>query len=345
MVRYFAWRLALGILVLWAAFTLSFLLLYLLPGDAAAVAAAGGGEGAADPAAIEALRAELGLDAPFHEQYLAALGGALVLDFGSSVQNGIPATEVLARALPSTATLAGASLVLSVVGGVGLALVSNLVRSSWLRGILQSLPSLAIAVPTFWLGLLLLQVFSFQLGWVPAFGSTGFVGLILPALTLSIPTGAYLAQVLTRSLHETLSRPFVEQARAKGARDTRILIRHALRNAALPTLTIGGVLVGQLLAGTVVTETVFSRDGVGRMIVTAVANRDIPLVMIAVVFAAVVFVVTNLIVDALYPLIDPRLTHSTKQQRPSSKGRSTSTLTPGLAPTEPAKAAKNEVPA
>lgn len=344
MARFFAVRLALGALVLWAAFTLSFLLLYLLPGDAAAVAAAGGGEGAADPAAVEALRAELGLDAPLHEQYLTALGGALVLDFGSSVQNGIPALDVLTRALPSTATLAGAALVLSIVGGIGLAVLSNLVRSSWLRGVLQSLPSLAIAVPTFWLGLLLLQVFSFRLGWVPAFGSTGFVGLILPALTLAIPTGAYLAQVLTRSLHETLARPFVEQARAKGAGETRILVRHALRNAALPTLTIGGVLVGQLLAGTVVTETVFSRDGVGRMIVTAVANRDIPLVMIAVVFAAVVFVVTNLLVDALYPLIDPRLAHSAGQGGAGASRRDTA---PALvaAPNDPAKASRNEVPA
>jgi peptide/nickel transport system permease protein len=301
-------RLLQGVFVLWAAYTLSFFILYLLPGNAAAIAAAGSGDpGSVDPALVAKLRHEYGLDRPLAVQYVAALGNALRLNFGNSVQNGAPATQLVAQALPQTVTLALSALPLALVFGVGIAVLSNLARWRWLRQALSALPLFGASVPGFWIGLLLLEAFSFNLHWFPSLGVNTPIGLVLPAITLAIPTGAYVAQLLSRSLRLTLAKPFIEQVRAKGASEKRVHLGHALRNALIPSLTLAGVLAGQLLAGTVVTETVFSRVGVGRLAVTAVGARDIPVVQVIVVFAALVFVLVSIIVDLLYPLIDRRI--------------------------------------
>ena len=305
---YIARRVGQGVVVLWAAFTISFLVLYLLPGDAAALFAGGGDQEQVDPALVAQLRAELGLDRPLWEQYLSALGRALVGDFGTSAQTGRPAADLLAEALPPTLALTGFAFLLSVAIGVGLALAASLARGAWLRNLLFSLPPIGVSVPVFWIGLLLLQAFSFQLRLFPAMGNEGFISLVLPAVTIAIPSGAFIAQLLSRSLRSTLAQPFVEVVRAKGAGESRVQFAHAFRNAAIPTLTMVGVLIGGLLSGAVVTETVFSRLGIGRLVVTAVNNRDVPVVQVVVVFAAVVFVVANLLVDLVYPLIDRRIT-------------------------------------
>lgn len=305
---YIGRRVGQGLIVLWAAFTISFLVLYLLPGDAAALFAGGADQESIDPALVERLRAELGLDRPLWEQYLTALGRALVGDFGTSTQTGRPAADLLAEALPPTLALTGAAFVLSIVFGVALALAASLTRIAWLRNLLFSLPPIGVSVPVFWIGLLLLQAFSFQLRIFPAMGDDGFISLVLPAVTIAIPSGAFIAQLLSRSLRSTLAQPYVEVVRAKGASEARVQFGHALRNAVIPTLTMSGVLVGGLLSGAVVTETVFSRLGVGRLVVTAVNNRDVPVVQTVVVFAAVVFVISGLVVDLVYPLIDRRIT-------------------------------------
>lgn len=305
---YIARRVGQGLVVLWAAYTISFLVLYLLPGDAAALFAGGADQEAVDPELVARLRAELGLDRPLWEQYLTALGRALVGDFGTSTQTGRPAADLLGEALPPTLTLTGFAFVLSAALGAVLALAASLTRIAWLRNLLFSLPPIGVSIPVFWIGLLLLQAFSFQLRLFPAMGDDGFVSLVLPAVTIAIPSGAFIAQLLSRSLRSTLAQPYVEVVRAKGAGETRVQFGHALRNAVIPTLTMGGVLVGGLLSGAVVTETVFSRLGIGRLVVTAVNNRDVPVVQIVVVFAALVFVVANLIVDLVYPLVDRRIT-------------------------------------
>ncbi|WP_036305367.1 ABC transporter permease [Microbacterium sp. TS-1] len=305
---YIARRVGQGLVVLWAAYTISFLVLYLLPGDAAALFAGGADQEAVDPELVARLRAELGLDRPLWEQYLTALGRALVGDFGTSTQTGRPAADLLGEALPPTLALTGFAFVLSVALGAVLALAASLTRIAWLRNLLFSLPPIGVSIPVFWIGLLLLQAFSFQLRLFPAMGDDGFVSLVLPAVTIAIPSGAFIAQLLSRSLRSTLAQPYVEVVRAKGAGETRVQFGHALRNAVIPTLTMGGVLVGGLLSGAVVTETVFSRLGIGRLVVTAVNNRDVPVVQIVVVFAALVFVVANLIVDLVYPLVDRRIT-------------------------------------
>ncbi|CAN5151658.1 ABC transporter permease [soil metagenome] len=296
--------------MLWAAYTLSFLILFLLPGDAAAVQAGGADQGQPDPALLARLRSEYGLDRPLYEQYLLALGKALQLNFGTSAQSGGPALQAVADAFPQTLLLTSVALPLAIVTGVGLAILSTFVRARWLRQLLSALPPLGVSVPVFWVGLLLLQTFSFHLRLFPSMGNAGFGSLVLPAITLAIPVGAYLAQLLSRNLRTTLALPYIELVRARGASDARVHFRHALRNAVIPAVTILGILVGSLLSASVVTETVFSRTGVGRLTVTAVNNRDIPVVQAVVVLVAAIFVVTSLLVDLLYPLIDRRINFS-----------------------------------
>ena len=306
--RYIARRIGQGLVVLWAAYTISFLILYLLPGDAATLFAGGGDQESIDPALVAKLRTELGLDRPLYEQYLVALGKALTGDFGVSTQTGRPASDLLLESLPPTLALTAFAFVLSVVFGVVLALAASLARAQWLRNLLSSLPPLGVSIPVFWIGLLLLQAFSFRIRLFPSMGNEGFESLVLPAITIAIPSGAFIAQLLSRSLRSTLAQPYVEIVRAKGASEGRVQLGHAFRNAAIPSLTMIGVLIGGLLSGAVVTETVFSRLGIGRLVVTAVNNRDVPVVQTVVVFAALVFVVANLVVDLVYPLIDRRIT-------------------------------------
>ncbi|KJL40402.1 Glutathione transport system permease protein GsiC [Microbacterium trichothecenolyticum] len=306
--RYIARRIGQGVIVLWAAYTISFLILYLLPGDAATLFAGGGDQEAVDPELVAQLRSELGLDRPLWEQYLVALGKALTGDFGVSTQTGRPASDLLLESLPPTLALTAFAFVLSVVFGVVLALSASLARARWLRNLLSSLPPLGVSIPVFWIGLLLLQASSFRIRLFPSMGNEGFESLVLPAITIAIPSGAFIAQLLSRSLRSTLAQPYVEIVRAKGASERRVQLGHAFRNAAIPSLTMVGVLIGGLLSGAVVTETVFSRLGIGRLVVTAVNNRDVPVVQTVVVFAAFVFVVANLVVDLVYPLIDRRIT-------------------------------------
>ncbi|MER5753594.1 ABC transporter permease [Streptomyces sp. NPDC002088] len=306
--RYVFKRLAQAVGVLWAAYTVSFLVLDFLPGDpVTAMAGAGMDSGQVDPAQLAALRHEYGFDKPVLVQYAEYLGRAVRGNFGDAVSTGRPVTSTLADALPQTIQLTGAALLLAVVLGGGLAVVATYTGQRWLRQLLLSLPPLGVSVPTFWVGLLLVEAFSFRLRWFPAFGNDGLRGLVLPALTLAIPTGAQVAQVLAKSLLTALDQAYVETARAKGAGRWRVHLRHALRNASLPALTVVGLLVGQLIAGSVVVETVFSRDGLGRVTAAAVTSQDIPLVQGVVVFGALIFVATNLVVDLVYPLLDPRI--------------------------------------
>jgi peptide/nickel transport system permease protein len=240
-------------------------------------------------------------------QYAHYLGRAVRGDFGDSVATGRPVASTLADALPQTLQLTATALLLAVLLGGGLAVAATYTARRWLRQLLLSLPPLGVSVPTFWVGLLLVEAFSFRLRWFPAFGNDGPRGLVLPALTLAVPTGAQIAQVLAKSLLTALDQAYVETARAKGAGRWRIHLRHALRNASLPALTVVGLLMGQLIAGSVVVETVFSRDGLGRVTAAAVTAQDIPVVQGVVAFGALIFVTANLVVDLVYPLLDPRI--------------------------------------
>ncbi|WP_067848005.1 ABC transporter permease [Nocardia lijiangensis] len=308
MARYLALRVLQAAWVLWAAFSISFVVLYLLPADPVSIAADGGGAGTpVDKAAIAELQARYGLDRPLWDQYWTALGNAVRGDLGLSIATGRPVTEAIGDAVPSTLELASLALLFATVGGVALAFAATYTRRPWLRNLLTALPPLGVSVPTFWTGLVLLQLFSFRWHLAPAFGGEGLRGTVLPALTLAIPIGAVIAQVLAAGLETTWRQPFTEVALAKGASRWWVQRRHVARLASVPAFTIAGVLVGNLLAGSVVVETVFARNGVGRLTQISVLAQDIPVVQGIVLLTSLVFVAVNLAVDLLYPLLDPRI--------------------------------------
>lgn len=306
-VPYLLRRLGLAAVVLWAAWTVSFVVLYLLPGDPVATMASASDGEPVSAAELDALRARYGLDQPLPVQYVTKLWAALHGDLGTSFASGQDVRTAVVQALPPTLQIAVAGLLVAVVAGTAVALAATWARTPWLRQALASLPSLAVSLPVFWVGLMLVQLFSFSLGWLPSVGDRGPESLILPAVTLGLPTGALVAQVLAKSLTQALDSPYVTTARAKGVGAAAVHLRHALGNAAIPALTVLGYVVGNLLAGSVVVETVFTRPGLGRLTVASVGAQDIPVVQGIVLFAALAFVVVNLLVDLAYPLLDPRV--------------------------------------
>jgi peptide/nickel transport system permease protein len=304
--RYIGARIVQSAAVLVAAYTVTFLILDALPGNAIG-AITGGQSTQMTPQQLAALEAQFGLNRSVVSQWWLHLSQLLQGNLGRSFITGEQVSSELAANIPSTAALTGTALLFSLVFGGGLALWATHTRMGWLKSLLLSLPPLGVAVPTFWIGLMLLQVFSFDVHVFPGTGNEGLQSLVLPAVTLAIPTGALIASLLARSLDGAMTAPYSDTARSKGASEARVQFRHALRNALTSTVTIAGVLVGQLLAGTVVVETVFSRAGLGELTATAVSNSDIPVVQGMVVLGAVVFVSINLIVDLIYPLLDPRV--------------------------------------
>ena len=206
--------------------------------------------------------------------------------------------------------LAALGLAVALLLALGLALAASVVRVQGVRALLQSLPSLFVSIPVFWLGIMLIQWVSFRLGWVPVINPGPWQGLILPTLTLAVPISAPLAQILMRNLDAAMAQPYVAVARAKGASQFHVLLRHAARNALLPVLTMAGVLFGELLAGAVVTEAVFGLNGLGSLTQQAVGNQDTAVLQAVVMVSATAFVTINLMVDLLYPWLDPRLRYA-----------------------------------
>lgn len=306
MTRYLLGRIGQAVLVLWATFTAAFILLQALPGDAILIKFQNPELGLS-PDQIAEIRQSYGADSPLWLQYLHTLGDFLTGDFGTSVQAGVPVGDALLANLPPTLWLAGFGFALAVLLAVAIAALSSLAAFARLRSAIQSLPSLFVSVPTFWLGIMLIQVFSFRLKLIPVINPGPWEGLVLPVLTLAVPISAPLAQILVRSIDEISTHPFVAVARAKGASRAGVLWRHVARNALLPTLTIAGVLFGEILAGAVITETVFGLNGLGTLTERAVRNQDTAVIQAVVVLSAAGFVLVNLIVDLLAPVLDPRL--------------------------------------
>lgn len=305
MLRYIGSRLAQAAIVVLLAFTMTFFLLFLAPGDAALARI--GGDASVTPEELEALRAQLGLDRPWYAAYASQLWSVLTFRFGDSLRTGRPVIDIIRESFPNTVQIAALSMVVAAVLGVTIAVLATYTRVRWLRGVLLALPVLGMSIPTFWLGVLLLYVFSFRLGWFPAFGSDGPLTLALPVATLGIVCSAAIAQVLATSLRDASKSPYAFTAMTKGASRWRLLIRHCLRSASIPVLTMIGLLTGALLTGAVVIEIVFSRAGIGREILQGVEMSDFPVVQGIVMVSAFVFVAVNLVVDLLYPVLDPRM--------------------------------------
>lgn len=304
--RYIVKRLGQGILVLWAAWTLSFVLLQLLPGDAIMIKFLDPSLGlSADQ--IAQMRKVYGEGVPVWQQYFTALGAILRGNLGYSIQLGVPVTEVLATNFPQTLKLIIPGFLLALLVGPGLAILAWLPGLKVLRHLLLSLPSLLVSLPVFWLGIVLIQIFSFHLHWVSVINPSPVGGMILPVITLAVPIAAPLAQIFMRSIDQVRTQPFVAAARARGLSQRRVLFRHVLRNASLPLLTVAGLLLGELIAGALVTETVFGLNGLGQVTQQAVDAQDVNVLQAVVMISAVAYVVINLLADLVTPLLDPRL--------------------------------------
>lgn len=289
------------VLVLWGAATLAFLALRIIPGDPVEVML--GPQAQVSDAVKEGIRADLGLDRPLPEQYGAYLLQLLRGDLGESYQLRMPVVEVIGRQLGPTLQLTGLALLLAVAAALATVVF---VRSRTGRAAAAGVELVILSAPVFWIGLILLSVFSFTLGWFPVSGARDPAALVLPAVTLALPVGALLSQVLRDGVEAAEREPFLLTVRARGASPMRATLRHSLRHAAAGGITLGAYLVGSLLGGAVLVETVFARPGIGRVTLTAITDRDLPVITGVILLSAVVFVVVNTLVEAAYPLIDPR---------------------------------------
>ncbi|MEV4347266.1 ABC transporter permease [Actinoplanes sp. NPDC049596] len=297
-------RLGTGLVVLWAAATAAYLALLAAPGDTVDAII---GDGADTPLIRSQIIQEWHLDRPAVVQYLDFLWRALHGDLGRSYLLQRPVAEVIGGQLAPTLTLAFSAGVLGIVLALVLAVTT---RRPWARRISSTAELILVSTPPFLIGIILLSVFSFRLGLFPVSGGQGFASLVLPAVTLALPVAGVLTQVLRDGIDRALEEPFVVTARARGLGERAVLVRHALRHALLPTVTLIGWLFGILLGGAVIIETVFGRPGLGQVTLSAVTSEDMPVVLAVVVFSAFVYVVLNTLADLAYLIIDPRLRRS-----------------------------------
>lgn len=296
-------RILLGIVVLWGAATLAFIALHLLPGDPARLIA--GAESETSAAVIAHIRAEYGFSRPVLVQYGIFLAGLARGRLGTSYQLGEPVGAAIGGQLWSTASLAIGAAAIGFLLAFGLA-VSTAGRPR-LRAVTSTFELVCISTPSFWVGIMLLTVFSFQLHLFPVIGNSGIKSLVLPWITLALPIAGVLGLVMREGMERALDQPFALTVRARGATEHRLRLRHAVRHALLPVLTLSGWSLSQLLGGVVVVETVFARQGIGELVVNAVSGRDFPVVTGVVLLTTLVLVVINIVVDLLYRIVDPRL--------------------------------------
>jgi peptide/nickel transport system permease protein len=289
----------------------SFALVHVIPGDPALVMM--GGEGT--PQAVAELRHQLGLDRPLHVRYLEWLGQILRGDLGQSLYNKTRVSEELVWRMPTTLSLVTLALLFAVGIGVPAGLLSAAFRNSWIDHAARLLTLVSLSLPSFWLGLMLIILFSLRLDLLPIIGyepiTQGFWKaipfLILPSLALGTNLAALLTRLTRSSMLEVLNQDYVRTAQAKGLRGSAVLMRHALRNALIPIVTAIGIHLGILLGGSAVIETVFVLPGVGQLVVRSLYNRDLPVIQGLILYVAVVYVLVNLLVDVLYTYLDPRL--------------------------------------
>ncbi|WP_203072839.1 ABC transporter permease [Falsiroseomonas ponticola] len=300
--RFLLSRLGDGIVAIWGVVTIVFVVSRLLGDPAILLLPVGATE-----EQLQQLRAGLGLDRPIWAQYLTFLGGVVQGDFGNSFQFMRPALSVVLERMPATMALAGSALLVGVVLGAVAGSMAALFRGTIVEGVVMLLALLGQATPVFWLGLLLILLFAVDLGLLPTGGYDGPASLILPALTLGTFTTASIARLLRSGMLDVMKDDHVRTARAKGLLPGTVFLWHVARNSLIPVVTMVGILAGELLGGSVVTETVFSWPGVGRLIVQAMEAKDFPVVQAGVMVIATIFVVINLFVDLLYGLLDPRI--------------------------------------
>ncbi len=311
MSTYILRRVAQSVPVLLLASVAVFLLVHLVPGDPALLLAGPD----ATPEVVQAVRRDMGLDAPLPVQYALWAGHVLQGDLGRSYISRLPVTQLIRNALPATVELALAALTIAILFALPTGILSAVKRQSLPDWVVTFLNGMALGVPNFWLGILLIILFALILNWLPPGGRIEFLSnpgvawksLVLPAVTLGLPIGAALSRFTRAAMIEVLHEDYVRTARAKGLSGQQVVGRHALRNALIPIVTVLGIQFGRLLGGAVIVESVFAWPGVGRMILQAVLNRDYLLVQGALLLLVVTFILINLLVDLLYGVLDPRI--------------------------------------
>jgi peptide/nickel transport system permease protein len=289
--------------VIFGVLLLTFLLIHLVPGDPVEVML---GE-SASVADRDALREDLGLNQPLISQFGSYLGKLAHGDFGQSIHSKTPIIDMLKTRYPATLKLALMALLIGLSIGVPLGVWAALKNGHW-QDLMVTIVSVRFsAMPAFWLGPILMLIFAVWLGWLPVSGMDSRTSIILPAITLGLGLSAILTRMTRTSLLEVLNDDYIRTARAKGLSEKTVIIRHALRAALLPIITIVGLQMGSLLAGTVITETVFSWDGIGRLLVESIEKRDYPVTQACVLVVALSYVLVNLLTDIVYRFADPRV--------------------------------------
>lgn len=297
-------RLLSTVFVLWGVVTFTFFAIRLLPGDPITVLMSQGGGSAED---IATLREALGLNDPLPVQYVKFLGGLVQGDLGTSLVSHRPVAQAIGEQVPHTLALATSATVLAVLLGISIGILAAIHEGSWIDQICITVSVLGVSVPILLSGLLMILLFSLVLGWLPATGQGSWRHLVMPALVLSLASLGTIARLVRAQMLDVLPQDYITVARAKGVRERAILWRHALRNALIPVVTIIGLQFGALLGGTVITESLFSRRGLGRLVVDAISWKDYPLVQGVVILGAAIYVAVNFLVDLSYGLLDPRI--------------------------------------
>ncbi|RPI98361.1 MAG: ABC transporter permease [Desulfobacteraceae bacterium] len=282
---------------------LLFFMLRMLPGDPAQVLA---GQ-MASPEEIETIRKQLGLDRPVYEQYLSYLGRLVRLDLGRSARTQNPVIEEIWARLPNTALLAVVAIGLACLFGIPAGVISAVRPYTWVDYAVTMGALFGISMPVFWLGLMLVVVFAVVLRWLPAGGTGSWQHVVLPSVTLASFVVAFIARMTRSTMLETLSLDYISTARSKGLKEGVVVIKHALKNALIPIVTVVGLQFGLLLGGAVLTETVFAWPGIGRLIVDSILARDYPVIQGTILIFGLLYILVNLAVDLLYVVIDPRI--------------------------------------
>ncbi len=286
--------------------TIVFMLIHVVPGDPVEVML---GE-SAQVADKEALRETLGLNLPLSTQWLNYVSGLLQLDLGTSLHSKRPVVEILSERIPATSLLAGTSILIALIIALPLGVLAAVRKDSFWDTGAMAFSMLGVAIPNFWMGPLLILVFSLWLGWFPVSGNDQTLSLVLPALTLGTALAAILSRMIRSSLLEVLNEDYIRAANARGLSPTTVIWKHGLKNAALPVVTIMGMQLGALLAGAVITETVFSWPGIGQLTIESIQKRDYPVVQSCVLLISLSYVFINLLTDLAYAYLDPRVSLS-----------------------------------
>lgn len=303
LLNYLIKRLSGATLVLFGVSTLVFLLIHLIPGDPVEVML---GE-TARAADREALRQALGLDLPLLQQWWQYLTGIFHFDLGASLHSKRAVSDLLLERIPATTLLSIASMLIAIVIALPLGLLAAVYKNSIWDRMAMMTAMLGVSIPNFVMGPLLIIIFALGLGWFPVSGNEGFASLILPALTLGTALAAILSRMVRASMLQVLQEDYIRAARARGLKEIQILTLHALRNAALPVITILGMQFGALLAGAVITETIFSWPGIGQLMIESIQKRDYPIIQACVLLISLAYVMVNLLTDLLYTCLDPRV--------------------------------------